>query len=493
MEGFDALQRPLADVWPSMTLKTIRPQLRTVIVVHSLPSEILPPHLGPVYPAYEERFLCLVLSLLRAPGSRVVYVTSQPILPEVVDYWFGLVRDLDTPEARSRLFLVSPVDGSPRPLAAKILERPRLLQRIRSLVVDPQLAIVVPFICGVDEARLALALGVPIYGSHPRLWDLGSKSNGRRLFRELDVPVPPGVEDVRTRDDLRSAIAELRRIAPDAAEAIVKLDQGAGGLGNATLSLSGDADTAIDQLKLEDGDGSADVFLATLERDGGVVEARLTGTDFQSPSVQLRASPTGLLEVLSTHDQALGGPQGLTFLGARFPADPAYGPMITAMARTIGERLCTHGVIGRLAIDFVVVRDGEEPWRAYALEINLRAGGTSHPFMALQALTDGTYDPDSCTFIDVHGRPRFYVASDHLEAEAYRRLTPLDFFDILGERGVGWDEPTMTGCAFHMVSALAVAGRVGITAVGQSPAHAEALMSASRTLLDEESGRAGPF
>jgi len=52
----------------------------------------------------------------RAPGSRVVYLTSRPILPRVVDDWFDLVRGLDTEEARQRLFLVSPVDGAPRSL-----------------------------------------------------------------------------------------------------------------------------------------------------------------------------------------------------------------------------------------------------------------------------------------------------------------------------------------------------------------------------------------
>ena len=63
----------------------------------------VPDQLIPVFPAYEERFLCLVLSLLRAPRSRVIYVTSQPIHPRVIDYYFGLVPELDTPEAREPL------------------------------------------------------------------------------------------------------------------------------------------------------------------------------------------------------------------------------------------------------------------------------------------------------------------------------------------------------------------------------------------------------
>ena len=39
------------------------------------------------------------------------------------------------------------------------------------------------------------------------------------------------------------------------------------------------------------------------------------------------------------------------------------------------------------------VREQNE-WKAYAIEINLRKGGTTHPFLTLQFLTDGAYDAD---------------------------------------------------------------------------------------------------
>jgi hypothetical protein len=49
-------------------------------------------------------------------------------------------------------------------------------------------------------------------------------------------------------------------------------------------------------------------------------------------------------------------------------------------------------VTGRFAVDFARVRQNGR-WKPHALEINLRLGGTTHPFFALQALTDGVYDP----------------------------------------------------------------------------------------------------
>ena len=75
VDEFARLQGGLVDVWPALTLRSREATARTNVVVHSLSNDPSA-HLGPVLPAYEERFLCLVLGLLRAPGSRVVYVTS---------------------------------------------------------------------------------------------------------------------------------------------------------------------------------------------------------------------------------------------------------------------------------------------------------------------------------------------------------------------------------------------------------------------------------
>ena len=491
MDAFDQLQAGLADVWPAMTLRTTEPSLRTIIMVHSLPSEFVPASLAPVFPAYEERFLAVVLSLLRSPGSRLVYVTSQPIHPRIVDYWFRLVPGIDVQEARSRLFLVSPVDGSPRPLVDKLLDRPRLLARIRRLVVDPRLAVIVPFACGGQEARLAVELGIPVYGSHPRLWSLGGKSAARRIFREAGVQVARGAEALHSRTELRAALQDLVGEVPGLARAMVKLDQGVSGYGNATIRLVApdgtplEVDRAIDAMEFEDAALTLDDFLQMLN-DGAALEEFLIGDQVRSPSVQMRNSPMGEVEVLSTHDQVLGGPNGLSFLGCRFPADLEYGPQLAVQACQIGRHLADKGVVGRYAIDFVTVRDGSDPWRSYAVEVNLRCGGTTHTFMALQTLTDGVFDAKRGTFTDQQGRPKFYVASDHLEAPPFSQLTPDDLFDILDERHLGWDERTMTGIAVHMASAIAVAGRVGATAIAATPSHADALLDAIRHALVAE-------
>ena len=149
---FAELQQRLRALWPSVTLRSIGDVERTVVVVHSISMDV-PDQLIPVFPAYEERFLCLVLSLLRSRNSRVIYVTSQPILPRLIDYYFGLVPELDTPEARSRFAVVSLVDGRNLPLTKKLLGRPGAIERIRALVAQPELAFLLPFATSPRRGR----------------------------------------------------------------------------------------------------------------------------------------------------------------------------------------------------------------------------------------------------------------------------------------------------------------------------------------------------
>jgi len=271
---------------------------------------------------------------------------------------------------------------------------------------------------------------------------------------------------------------------------MVKVNDGVSGLGNGLVTVGGDGQASARAISLEDPGLSADEFYGLVATRGGVVEERISGDGFCSPSAQLRVLPNGSVEVLSTHDQILGGPHGQTYVGCRLPADPAYATAIGREARKVGGRLSREGVIGRFAVDFVAVRaDGE--WSPYAVEINLRNGGTSHPVFTLQALTDGEYAEESGIFRAADGRAKHYVATDDLESEAYKTLTPDDALDIAEAEHIGWDDDRQTGVALHMVSAIAVAGRIGLTAIGDSPAEADALFARVKSVFDAETAANG--
>jgi hypothetical protein len=239
-------------------------------------------------------------------------------------------------------------------------------------------------------------------------------------------------------------------------------------------------------MQLERAHMTLEPYLAKLAERGGIVEERITGVEVRSPSVQLRATPTGEVELLSTHDQVLGGPSGQSYLGCRFPADLAYASAISADARVIGARLAREGVIGRFAVDFVSVRDTGGAWASYAIELNLRKGGTTHPFLTLQFLTDGRYDAASGLFLTAAGREKHLVATDHLESDSLKGLTLDDLFDIVARHRLHFDQARQSGVVFHMISCLTEKGRLGMTAVGDSPREAEAVYRlAEKTLLEE--------
>ena len=143
-------------------------------------------------------------------------------------------------------------------------------------------------------------------------------------------------------------------------------------------------------------------------------------------------------------------------------------------------------MLGRFALDFVVVKDTAGGWTPYAIELNLRKGGTTHPFLTLQFLTDGRYDPATALFLTPAGREKHLVATDHLESPLLRGLSLADLFDIVARHGLHFDQSRQTGVVFHMISCLTEHGRVGLTAVGDTPDQADAIYRrAERILLDE--------
>jgi hypothetical protein len=497
---FDQLQKKLVPLWKSIERFNQDPQ--TIVVVPSMSIDAISS--GAVMQAYEERFLFLLL-LLRQPRARLIYVTSQTILPSIIDYYLALLPGVIPSHARQRLFLISPLDGSVRPLSDKLLDRPRLIERIRSLIMDPDRAHLVPFNTTNREKELAVRLGIPMYGADPKLFPLGTKSGCRKIFIEENVPHPLGVENLGSKEDLIDAIMQMRARKPSIKQVLAKLNEGVSGEGNAVIDLTGlppvagGADPGREKGMLEErlramqfelAGVTYDSYMKKLQERKGVVEERIIGEEIRSPSVQLRVTPLGVVELLSTHDQLLGGPSGQSYLGCMFPADPGYAALITREAAKVGKRLAKEGVIGRFALDFVVVRSNGK-WEPYAIEINLRKGGTTHPFLTLQFLTDGTYNPETAIFTAPNGQQKFFVASDHAESPAYRKLTPDDLFDIVVRHDLHFGQTRQTGVVFHMMSALGELGRTGLTAVGNSHEDAKATYDRAMAVLDQETVAGG--
>ena len=218
---------------------------------------------------------------------------------------------------------------------------------------------------------------------------------------------------------------------------------------------------------------------------GGVVEAFIDAEHTAFPSVQCRITPLQEIEIVSTHDQVLGGESGQVFLGAHFPADSQYAAGIAVLGKKISEKLRSYGVLGRFAIDFISIKENNE-WKHYAIEINLRKGGTTHPYLMLQFLTDGDYDPLAGRYFTAAGQERFYLFSDNLQSENYKGLTPHDLIEITTVNNLLYDGSIQQGVIFHMISALSQYGKLGILSIGATREITIELYEKTVTILDRE-------
>jgi hypothetical protein len=434
----------------------------TIVVIPSLtlPFDELKDIVGVQF--YEERLLFLLL-LLRRPGVRIVFVTSTEIAPEIIDYYLGFVSD--PVSAKERLTLVTLNDSRAMTLTAKILQDEESIARIADAIRPAENVYLMPFNVTKHEETLASHLGIPIYGPPSELASLGGKSGGRLVAMAAGVPVVDGVEHVRDQTDVERAFASLCQHDRD--RAVLKLNDSFSGMGNVILSRKNDGEAipVADELwaTLPKGVTSWGDYLGRLAARGGAIELLIAGP-ITAPSVQLLIKPGKRIEIISTHDQVLGGIAKQIYLGCEFPAHEAYRIAIVEHARRIGSALADRGVVGVLAIDFLVALQHN---RIYFGEINLRLGGTTHPFGMSRWATESELDQESGLLMSRLG-PRYYLASDNVEDDSLVGKSPSTVLKALHEAGILFDPRRLTGVTLHQMGSLHESGKLGVCAIAAS-------------------------
>lgn len=488
----EAFARLQAKLGPALAANS--PGSTTEHVMIALPSysvsESLLSHYGERIPSLEHRYLNAIVIPARIPTCEMVYISTRAPRPEVLDYYLQLVRPDRRESTKGRIRLVEvPDDGTARSVAARLADQPDLVAAIREHIGDRP-AFIEPWNVTEHEVRLALALDVPINGTDPALRPLAFKGAGRRLFRAAGVPTPLGREDVRTGEDVVDAVRWIGRQRPLLGGVVIKHDDSGAGDGNVVLDLRRMHHADDPEAWLRDQvEALPDWYRSDLLR-GGVVEERIAGERFSSPSAQVDIRPGGEVVVLATHEQVLGGEGGQVYLGCKFPADPAYAPELAEHAARIGAALAEQGAVGRFSVDFVTAMPaGQSSWEVYAIEVNLRKGGTTHPYAALRNLAPGRYDTTAGAWITTDGESRCYTSTDNLVHESWRGLEPGDVIDWVARDGLQFDPATGTGTILHMLSGLAIDGRFGVTAIARTRHEADAMYEAVRITVQRLADR----
>jgi hypothetical protein len=294
--------------------------------------------------------------------------------------------------------------------------------------------------------------------------------------------------------DIAEALAALKKMHPELRKAVIKMNEGFSGEGNAIYHYHDSfekpdftpteimQDMPI-QLKIVASDLSYSSFMDKFGEMGGIVEIFVEGNVKTSPSVQWRINPLGECDTISTHDQVLGGDGDQVFLGATFPASHDYAGELSTITRPLCEALRDKGVIGRFGIDFISVQKADGCWDHYAIEINLRKGGTTHPFLMLNFLTDGAYDAQQGEYHIPTGQQRFYYSTDNLVQPCFKGLTPHDLIEIAMDHGLMFDGASQEGVMFHMIGALSQYGKLGVVCIAQTPESALGYYERTKDLL----------
>ena len=221
------------------------------------------------------------------------------------------------------------------------------------------------------------------------------------------IAFPDGCLEVFSPDELIDETIKLWKKYPDHHKYVVKLNDGVAGDGNAVLHLEKDPASLEEkdlrsyiEQQLNDMDFVADTenwgtFIEKGTQKGFLVEMWVEGENVHSPSAQALIRDADDVMMLSTHEQILDKEAESEYLGCYFPADKGYRQRLQEYCQRVGKVLAANGARDRYAIDFVVTentKEGESHYDVFAIEINLRSGGTTYPYEAARALCGATLD-----------------------------------------------------------------------------------------------------
>lgn len=441
---------------------------------------------------YEERMLYM-MGYLQDANTSVIYVTSRQIDPAIIEYYLDLLSHSKA-ERDSMLKRWHPVyvgnAKTHRTLTQKVLHSQRLRQQILRHVANVETAVIRCFNVSSDEQALAVKLNIPLFAPDPTVLDRGFKSGSRKIFKAADLHLPFGFEDITSLPQLIQAIAKIKKHDRAISKVVLKFNHSFSGVGNATLNLEHwprSFSAAMKYLKrnLQPNEPSETVghYLSTFCAYGGIVEEWMTGTQVLSPSAQVIIAPDGEIEVVSTHEQVFDEKTKQIYLGASFPAGTAVRTEVMHQASRIAQVMTAEGIIGPLGIDFVAVERAHR-WRVYPVEINLRKGGTTHPFRMVQLLTHSRLAKDGKLY-DPKQQPLYYYAYDNIVSGNYKHIRPEELIQLVRQSGLAFDHDNNTGVSLHLLGPLYKYGKFGAVCIAHTPKAAEQLFLVLRRAVDE--------
>lgn len=443
---------------------------------------------------YEMRSLWQILYAVKK-NIHVLYLSSNPVETENVKHLLSCIGLDETVKSRISFYDMHMYGGIN--LSEKIINSGNFLN-ILNAQIKKFPTFLMPFNYTDIERKLAGILGIPVFGCHPSLAYWQTKSGNKTIFRRAQIPMPEGIENVKSREDIIFGVLNLWRQNPTQKKYMVKLDSGVSGEGNALLEL--DLDFAdFDQLSIKDklnyieqqlekmrfqqDDLNFEEFALRMQA-GGIIEVFLEGENFYSPSSQGYIHPNLNVELLATHEQVLDQ-SGMKYLGCRFPAPVDIRSKISEWTHEIGKELSQIGVLGFFSVDYIVYTNslGEEEIKV--IEINIRQGGTTHPYQTAKLVTNSKFNIKSGLLETPKGEPVHYVANDNFCREKLKNSEPKSLINFLQQQKVLFNPETKKGAVLHMLNSMSRFGKLGYTVIAPSHEEVDLIRTRLEKVVDE--------
>ena len=343
---------------------------------------------------YEMRSLWQILYAIKK-NIHVLYLSSNPVETENVKHLLSCVGLNE--DVKSRISFYDLAEFGGLNLTEKIINSGNFLTTLEKQIKKFP-TFLMPFNYTEIERRLADILGIPVFGCHPTLNYWQTKSGNKTIFRRANIPMPEGVENLKSKEDLIFAAMNLWRQFPSQTKFMVKLDSGVSGEGNALLHFDMDfygfdrlsicekldyVESRLEKMRFQQTDLNFSDFISRMTA-GGIIEVFLEGDNFYSPSSQGYIHPNLKVELLATHEQVLDQ-SGMKFLGCRFPAPISVRHQIAKWTKKIGAELSQIGVIGFFSVDYIVYDNDKGEKQVKVIEINIRQGGDNSPLPNCEA------------------------------------------------------------------------------------------------------------